>query len=230
MSTDNESVRLNKYLALHAGVSRREADEFVLRGRVTVNGKTAVNGMQISPTDSVELDEEPLNKTTELIYLKLHKPVGFVCSRKAQGDTQTIYDLLPDEYNPLKSVGRLDRDSSGLIIMTNDGDFAHQMTHPSFSKVKIYDVTIDKTLEPLHQQMIGDIGINLDDGKSQLGLECMSDNRQEWRITMSEGRNRQIRRTFSALGYTVSKLHRTNFGPYTLGNLAPGKTESVRKL
>ncbi len=230
VSTDNESTRLNKYLALHAGISRREADEFVLRGRVTVNGKTAVNGMQVSPSDTVSLDDKPLSKTTELIYVMLNKPVGYVCSRRAQGENQTIYDLLPTKYHSLKSVGRLDRDSSGLIMMTNDGDFAHHMTHPSFSKVKIYDVTLDKTLEPLHQQMIGDIGINLDDGKSQLGLECMSDDRLQWRITMSEGRNRQIRRTFSALGYTVSKLHRTNFGPYTLGNLAPGKIESVQKL
>lgn len=230
MRGDNESIRLNKYLALHAGISRREADEFVLRGRVTVNGKTAVNGMQVSPSDAVFLDDEPLSKTTELIYVMLNKPIGYVCSRRAQGDNQTIYDLLPTEHHSLKSVGRLDRDSSGLILMTNDGGFAHQMTHPSFSKVKIYNVTLDKTLEPLHQQMIGDIGINLDDGKSKLGLECMSDDRKEWRITMSEGRNRQIRRTFSALGYTVSKLHRTNFGPYTLGNLAPGEIKSVQKL
>ncbi len=230
MSTDNESVRLNKYLALHAGVSRREADEFVLRGRVTVNGKTAVNGMQISPTDSVELDEKPLNKTTELIYLKLHKPVGFVCSRKAQGDNQTIYDLLPSEYHSLKSVGRLDRDSSGIILLTNDGDFAHNMTHPSFHKVKQYDVVLDRPLEPLHQQMVGDIGIDLDDGKSQLTLERQSDDRTAWKVTMSEGRNRQIRRTFAALGYTVTKLHRTDFGPYNLGHTAPGTFEITSKL
>ena len=230
MNSDKQSVRLNKYLALHAGISRREADEFVLHGRITVNGKTAVNGMQISPTDSVSLDDKLINKTTELIYIMLNKPVGYVCSKRSQGDHQTIYNLLKEDLRSLKSVGRLDKDSSGLIILTNDGDFAHQMTHPSYRKVKQYDVVLDKPLEPLHHQMISDYGIDLEDGKSQLGLEKQDDNRLKWKVIMSEGRNRQIRRTFVALGYTVTKLHRTNFGPYNLGHIAPGAFEVTTKL
>jgi 23S rRNA pseudouridine2605 synthase len=108
-------------------------------------------------------------------------------------------------------------------MLTNDGDFAHRMTHPKFAKTKIYYVRLDHELEPLHQQMISDIGIQLDDGRSQLLLQRRSEStRKEWQITMSEGRNRQIRRTFAALGYTVLRLHRVQFGTYTIETLKPG--------
>jgi 23S rRNA pseudouridine2605 synthase len=163
-------------------------------------------------------------------YIMLNKPVGYVCSRKRQGDTPTMYELLPAELQELKSVGRLDKNSSGLILLTNDGDFAFQMTHPKFVKTKVYEVEIDRDLAPLHQQMIADFGVNLPDGRSQLGLMRRSDeNRREWQVTMSEGRNRQIRRTFEALGYSVVALHRTDFGPYTLGDLESGKFITVDK-
>jgi 23S rRNA pseudouridine2605 synthase len=147
-----------------------------------------------------------------------------VCSRKAQGENPTIYDLLPADMAALKPVGRLDKDSSGLLILTNDGDFAHRMTHPSFRKTKVYEVHLDRALEPLHQQMIADYGVEIGDGTSQLSLERMDDTRTSWVVTMSEGRNRQIRRTFGSLGYSVTALHRTTFGPYTLADLPSGKT------
>ena len=224
-------MRLNKFLALHAGISRREADSLIEKGRVSVNGQTASLGLQVQPEDIVAIDGKKLSSDTELIYLAFNKPVGYVCSRRAQGESPTIYELLPPEYRTLKSVGRLDRDSSGLLLLTNDGDYAQQMTHPRYSKVKIYEVGLDKPLEPLHQQMISDFGVDLDDGKSKLGLESKSDDdRTQWTVTMSEGRNRQIRRTFAALGYTVTKLHRTGFGRYTVGELAPGSFEIVSKL
>lgn len=223
-----DETRLNKYLALQLGISRREADEFIERGRVTVNGTPAVLGTRLTSTDSVTVNGKPLGENVDHVYLAFHKPVGYVCSRKQQGDSPTIYDLIPKQYHTLKPVGRLDRDSSGLILLTNDGDFAFRMTHPSFHKMKIYEVTLHKDLEPLHQQMISDHGIQLEDGRSQFELERLSDNdRKHWRISMSEGRNRQIRRTFIALGYEVVTLHRTNFGNYALGNLARGKIETT---
>ena len=154
--------------------------------------------------------------------------MGYVCSRRAQGDNPTIYDLIPHQYHVLKPVGRLDRNSSGLLLLTNDGDFAYRMTHPKFAKTKVYHVQLDHDLAPLHQQMISDFGIQLDDGTSQLGLMRLSEsNRHEWQVTMSEGRNRQIRRTFLALGYTVKKLHRVQFGNYALGDMKEGELESV---
>lgn len=227
MNSDDSSTRLNKFLALHLGISRRQADELIEKGNVSVNGTAASLGAHIGPDDTVSVKGKPVNTATELVYLLLNKPVGYVSSRRAQGSSPTLYELLPREYHQLKTVGRLDRDSSGLILLTNDGDFAQRMTHPSYQKVKRYDVTLDKPLEPLHQQMISDFGIDLDDGKSQLTLERQSDDRTHWQVTMNEGRNRQIRRTFAALGYTVTALHRTVFGTYVLAGMAAGEYRLV---
>lgn len=222
------SERLNKFIALHLGISRREADERIEKGRVIINGKPAILGQRAEEGQTITVDGKPLQATTQLQYLLLNKPVGYVSSRRAQGDTPTLYSLLPKEYHTLKPVGRLDKDSSGLILLTNDGDFAFRMTHPKFQKVKVYEVSLNKQLEPLHQQMIADFGVMLPDGRSQLGLTRAHDtDRRHWTVTMSEGRNRQIRRTFAALGYEVKKLHRTNFGNYALGDISPGKYSLV---
>lgn len=221
-------MRVNKYLAQATGLSRREADTAVEQGRVTVNGIAAGLGAHIAETDSVALDDKPIAKQTSFTYMLFNKPIGYVCSRKIQGGTATIYQLLPEEYRALKPVGRLDKDSSGLLLLTDDGDFAHTMTHPSFHKTKSYEVSIDKPLAPLHRQMISDHGISLEDGPSKLELERMNEaNDLNWRVNMHEGRNRQIRRTFLALGYVVTKLHRTHFGNYQLDSLGSGKYRTV---
>lgn len=218
------SERLNKHLALILGVSRREADAMISNGRVVVNGVAAIIGNQVSDSDTIVVDGRPVARDKAFVYIAMNKPIGYVCSRRSQGDNRTIYELLPSEYHQLKTVGRLDKDSSGLIILTNDGDFAFQMTHPKFYKVKQYNIRLDRDLEPLHQQMISDYGVTLEDGPSKLQLTRLSDdNRKGWAVTMSEGRNRQIRRTFSALGYNVKKLHRTDFGSYSLGDIKPGE-------
>ncbi len=219
------SIRLNKYLAHVTGISRREADELIEQGRVTVNGRVVELGQQIAETDLLAVDGRTVaNTTPSYTYLLLNKPIGYVCSRKRQGDSPTIYELLPERYHALKPVGRLDRDSSGLLLLTDDGDFAHHMTHPSFHKNKTYEATLDHALEPLHRQMISDYGVDLEDGKSQLHLERLVDGDEtQWKILMHEGRNRQIRRTFLALGYTVTKLHRTHFGNYQLSDLKPSE-------
>lgn len=215
-------MRLNKYLAFHMGISRRHADELISKGAVSINGSPVTVGRSVDSSDAVAVNGAPIATDTPFRYIALHKPAGYVCSRRAQGNSPTIYDLLPTELHTLKTVGRLDRDSSGIILLTNDGDFAQQMTHPRYAKTKRYEVTLDRALEPLHQQMINDFGIDLEDGKSRLILEKQSDDRREWIVTMQEGRNRQIRRTFAALGYTVLRLHRTDFGRYTLGDLHEG--------
>ncbi len=226
--TSDTSERLNKYLALQLGISRREADEMIERGSVSVNGETVSLGARFEAHDLIKVNDQVIGARVDYVYIILNKPAGYVCSRKQQGDSPTIYDLLPKEYHTLKTVGRLDRDSSGLILLTNDGDFAFRMTHPKFHKTKIYGVRLDKELEPLHQQMISDFGVTLEDGLSKFTLERLHDTKRDmWRIYMSEGRNRQIRRTFSSLGYEVVKLHRTDFGPYHLGDLEPGKFETV---
>lgn len=221
---ESETIRLNKHLALQLGISRREADELIDRGQVTINGTPASLGARFHTGDTIAVKGKPVRTETDFAYLILNKPVGYVCSRRAQGENPTVYDLLPPKYHDLKLVGRLDKNSSGLIMLTNDGDFAYQMTHPKFVKVKIYKVLINDDLAPLHQQMISDYGVVLEDGPSKLSLERLSDtNRKQWQVSMSEGRNRQIRRTFESLGYVVKKLHRTNFGNYSLGDIKPGE-------
>ena len=216
-------MRLNKFIALSLGVSRRKADELIEQGQILVNGDRAVLGRQISQSDTVLYNSRELHIQPKKLIL-FHKPVGYLCSRASQGGAPTIYELLPTSLHHLKPVGRLDKDSSGLILLTNDGDFAHQMTHPSFYKMKRYLVTLDQPLQPLHRQMINDFGVQLPDGPSRLTLERQheGDNRR-WIVQMSEGRNRQIRRTFAALGYTVKKLHRTDFGSYSLGGMKRGE-------
>ncbi|HEY1085258.1 MAG TPA: pseudouridine synthase [Candidatus Saccharimonadales bacterium] len=220
MQSDKDQ-RLNKFLALQLGISRREADDLIEKKSVKINDQIAELGQRVSIGDIINVNGKQIDSSTQFVYLALHKPAGYVCSRKRQGDTPTIYELLPKEYHQLKPVGRLDKDSSGMILLTNDGDFAHQMTHPSFHKVKIYEVTLDNPLQPLHQQMISDFGVILEDGKSQFLIE-KTEQAKTYKITMSEGRNRQIRRTFAALGYSVARLHREQFGNYQLNDLASG--------
>lgn len=265
--------RLNKHIALARGISRRAADDLIEQGKVTINTTPATLGARFDPAaDHVFIDGKALEEKPAFRYIAFHKPVGYVCSRRAQGDSPTIYSLLPSELHTLKPVGRLDRNSSGLILLTNDGDFAYHMTHPKFYKTKVYEVTLDHPLQPLHRQMISDFGVMLPDGKSKFELGRLntdalvrvathggaptfeksdfskeganvstgpvapSDTTKEkdgsvpdtfWRITMSEGRNRQIRRTFAALGYTVTALHRTHFGNYSLGDIKPGSYITV---
>ena len=227
-ATNSSAQRLNKFVALALGVSRRQADELIEQGRVTVNDQPAKLGQRITATDIIRYGNKRLTAQTHQLIL-LHKPVGYLCSRASQGGVPTIYELLPKDLHPLKPVGRLDKDSSGLILLPNDGDFAHQMTHPSFYKIKRYLVTLDQPLQPLHRQMINDFGVQLPDGPSRLTLERQHDgDDHRWIVQMSEGRNRQIRRTFAALGYTVAKLHRTDFGNYTLGDIKRGEFQESK--
>ena len=244
-------IRLNKFLAERLGVSRRQADDLISAGKIKIEFaknndfgtdkeaqtgvKTATLGDRIDKNDRVWYNGSIIPFDVGYFYIAMNKPVGYVCSKKRQGQAPTIYELLPKEYQNLKTVGRLDKDSSGLIILTNDGDFAFSMTHPKFIKEKIYEVELDRDLKPLHRQMIADYGIELADGKSKLGLTRMIDDRKDplydrcFRVTMSEGRNRQIRRTFAALGYEVVKLHRTNFGKYALDGLKSGEIAKITK-
>lgn len=218
-----EQIRLNKFLAERLGVSRREADDLIASHKVQINGKAATLGARVDKSSKVCYNNKIVPFDTEYTYIAFNKPTGYVCSRHAQGDTPTLYELLPDEFRKLKTVGRLDKDSSGLILLTNDGDFAYQMTHPKFHKEKIYEVQLDRPLEPLHQQMISDYGVMLDDGPSKFTVAKKQSDPHIYLATLSEGRNRQIRRTFAALGYRVTGLYRIQFGKFQLSGLKSGK-------
>lgn len=216
-------MRINVYIAQATGLSRRAADQAIVAGRVTVNGKPTELGTTVSTTDEVVLDKHPITPAVKSLTIMLNKPVGYVVSRDGQG-SPTVYNLLPDEYHHLKPVGRLDKDSSGLLLLTDDGQLANQLTHPSYNKTKVYEITLDKPLVAGDKARIEN-GVKLSDGISQLQIENV--NGKSFTVTMREGRNRQIRRTFATLGYTVAKLHRTSFGDYTLDDLPSGESTII---
>ena len=214
-------MRINRFIAQSTGMSRRKADSVIKQNRVKVNTETVTIGMNISESDSVTLDDKPINIPLSHKSIALHKPVGYVSSRDGQG-SRTIYDLLPEQLHNLKPIGRLDKDSSGLLLLTTNGNLAHKLTHPSFNKIKIYKVTLDKPLSNEHQKTIKN-GVTLEDGESKLNITSQSNDNRNWQVSMHEGRNRQIRRSFEKLGYQVINLHRISFGEYTIDSLESGK-------
>ncbi len=220
-------MRVNKFIAASTSLSRRAADTAIANGRVRINDQVAQLGSNVALDDQVTLDGQPVTKRAVTQTIILHKPVGYVCSKAGQG-SKTIYELLPNELWHLKPVGRLDKDSSGLLVMTDDGQLANQLTHPSYQKDKTYEISLDRGLEAQDFEQITNLGVKLDDGLSKLRLSYINDNGAQLRVVMHEGRNRQIRRTFEALDYRVMVLHRTEFGPYNLGPLPAGKYQAVK--
>ncbi len=216
-------MRLNVFIAKSSGLSRRAADAAIADGRVMVNDMRPVLGQQYTAGDTVTLDGTQLTEPTTMTTIMFNKPAGYVCSREGQGN-KTIYELLPPELHGLKPVGRLDKYSSGLLLLTDDGNLAFELTHPSKQKTKVYQVRLNKPLQPLHQQMISDYGVQLEDGISKFLIIKDGDTLT---VTMREGRNRQIRRTFDALGYHVNYLHRISFGPYNLDGLKHGSYQTI---
>ena len=217
-------MRINRFVASASALSRRAADTALLAGRVMINGRTAKLGDQITPGDTIELDGERLNLPDTHTYLMLNKPVGYVSSRNRQGSDPTIYELLPETAHKLRLVGRLDRDSSGLMLLSDDGDFINRYTHPKADKQKIYELTLSRPLDPNHRLRL-ETGIMLNDGPSRVRVKKATG--AHVTVAISEGRNRQLRRMFGALGYSLIRLHRTQVGPYELHGLGSGAWKEV---
>lgn len=210
-------MRINQYVARSTGLGRRAADELIAQGQVSVNGTVREPGYQVQTDDVVTLNGQTVSPPDQLQTLLLNKPVGYVCSRDGQG-SPTIYQLIPRHFLHLKPIGRLDKDSSGLLLMTNDGDLANRLSHPKYAKNKVYLVRLNKPLSTKGQQQIEN-GVKLTDGISQLQLHAKDKAGLNWQVTMHEGRNRQIRRTFVAVGVTVASLQRIQLGDYQLAQL-----------
>lgn len=215
-------MRLNQYLAKHTELSRRSADTAIADGRVVVNGKLPEVGQQFNEDDVVELDGQPLVKL-KTTTIMLNKPIKTICSKIQQGNVQTVYNLLPPELQHLTYVGRLDKDTSGLLIMSNDGDLIQAVTHPSHNVDKVYEAQLPR---PLRDQDLRELqaGVMLEDGISKLEVSGKGRN---WTIKIHEGRNRQIRRTFEKLGYELDRLHRSKIGRLTLGHLKTGEYKEI---
>lgn len=217
-------MRINQYIAAASHLSRRAADTAIAQRRVRLNGQIASLGQTVPTGARIELDGRVLTPTANYTYLMLHKPTGYISSRTQQGNTPTLYSLLPNEHHRLRIAGRLDQDSSGLILLSDDGAFIQRQTHPSFGKLKRYELTLSHPLTAADRQSL-EAGVRLTDGLSRLTVTKAQG--KNVTVTLGEGRNRQLRRTFGALGYGIERLHRTELGPYKLGDLAPGGWQVV---
>ncbi len=177
-------------------------------------------GQTVDERAAVTLDGQPVTPRPSFTYVIVNKPVGFVSSRVRQGDDPTIYGLLPSEFKTLRIAGRLDRDSCGLLLLSDDGSFIQAITHPSTGKFKRYELTLES---PMSESDVAKLvaGVKLTDGLSRVKVVAAAG--KHLTVELAEGRNRQLRRTFGALGYTITKLRRTNIGVFELGGLASGK-------
>lgn len=215
-------MRINKFLAHFSGLSRRKADDAIDDGQVSVNGKPAERGQTVSSDDEVTLEGVSIREG-EYGYVLFHKPVGVITSRAQQGETETIYSVLPKELESLKPVGRLDKNTSGLLILTDDGELAQQLTHPKHFREKRYRVRLRKPLDAGNLALIQGPGVELEDGTSKFSVRPSTKDDKLFFVTLSEGRNRQIRRSFEALGNHVDKLHRYAMDGLTLEGLKVGE-------
>ena len=218
-------MRLSRYLASMPGLnlSRRSADEMIAEGLVKVNGLPAEIGMRLNLGDKIQVrgkaKEHEYAPKSEFTTLLLNKPYGVVCSRDGQGK-QTVYDLLPRKYSDLKVAGRLDADSTGLVIMSDNGDLIQILTHPSNNHSKVYHIRLSKPLTDEDRLTIIKRGVNIGDRRlSKFEVRVMP---EFYEVRISEGRNRQIRRTFEKLGYHVTNLKRMSMSKYELGELKSG--------
>ena len=221
-----EGIRLQKYISRCGRASRRQAEALMLDGRVRVNGELVAElGTRIVPgRDTVQVDDDVL-ELTAVRWIAFHKPTGVLTTRKDPHGGLTVYDVLPEECSALRYVGRLDRESEGLLILTNDGDVAHGIQHPSRQVVRVYRVVVTGTLAQSKCAVLLR-GVQLEDGVARFSsLDVLK--REEFRTTievvLTEGRKREVRRMLNAIGHGVLRLVRIRFGPIKLGELPVGE-------
>ena len=223
-------VRLNRFISQSGVCSRREADEFILAGVVTVNGQVVTElGTKILPTDEVRFNDERLQGEKH-VYIVLNKPKGYVTSLEDPHADKTVMDLLRDACTErVYPVGRLDKNSLGLLLITNDGDVTRQLTHPSYRKKKIYQVTLDKPLTRADMDTLTE-GITLEDGDIFADeVAYASEDKKNVGVEIHSGRNRIVRRMFEHLGYSVQKLDRVYYAGLTKKNLKRGDWRFLTK-
>ncbi|MBV9293268.1 MAG: rRNA pseudouridine synthase [Frankiales bacterium] len=218
-------LRLQRVLAQAGLGSRRSCEELIAAGRVTVNGARATLGRRVVPgADLVRVDGELVPTATDLVHLALHKPVDVVTAMTADG-RRCVGDLVADLAPGLHHVGRLDADSEGLLLLTNDGPLSHRLTHPSWEVPKRYLVELDGVL-PRSLGRTMRAGVELEDGPARVDSWALVDaaaGRSLVEVVIHEGRNRIVRRMFEATGHPVRRLVRTAIGPIRLGELKPGR-------
>lgn len=223
-------VRLQKFLAEAGVASRRAAEKLIREGHIEVNGKpvTALGSKVNSARDRVTVDGQPV-KARGKLYVALNKPRGYISTRSDPEHRRIVTDLLPPEWRTLYPVGRLDHDTEGLIFLTNDGEFALRLTHPRYGTRKVYEAAVEGRIEP---QAVSKLTGGISDAAELLKatrarILSANNTRSIVEVELAEGKNREIRRMFEALGYKVSSLTRTRIGPIRLGQLRPGKWRTL---
>ena len=224
-------MRLNKYIASSGLCSRRKADELIENGQVMVNGKIITElGFIVSEKDKVFVDKKLIHPVKHEYY-RFYKPAGYITTLDDEKGRKTIYDILPENMLKLKPVGRLDKDSTGLLILTNDGDLINALTHPSVKVPKIYLVTVDSEVKKSEFEQMAQ-GIELDGKTAYADIEVleMNSSHTSMRITLYQGMNRQIRRMFEHFGYEVKSLKRIQHATLTLEGLRRGEFKPIKPV
>ena len=213
-------MRLNRFLAAAGLGSRRHCDELIAAGRVTINGRVCTKfSAQPGARDHVKVDDKLIHVAPTLTIM-LHKPAGFVSTRKDLHARDTVFDLIPEKFSRLFNIGRLDAQTEGLLLLTNDGELAQRLTHPRFKVDKEYEVTLDRRWDPVFTPKLLR-GIVLDGQRAKIAqLHSLSPTRL--RVILRQGINRQIRRMFEVVGYRVKHLLRIRIGNLRLGDLPCG--------
>jgi pseudouridine synthase len=213
-------MRLNRYLALCGLGSRRACEEIILGGGVRINGRAVRElATMVQPGDTVVARGRVVRPAAER-YIVINKPPGVLSSRASQGGKPTVYDILPRDAASLPHVGRLDADSEGLLLFSNDGELSQALTHPSRHVEKEYDVVLGETFDAKHIPKLLK-GVYLEEGRAK-AAHVHVEGANKLRVVLTQGINRQIRRMFAALGYKVKRLTRTRLGPLKLGRLPRG--------
>jgi pseudouridine synthase len=229
-------IILQSLIAKIGPYSRRQAEVLIREGRVQVNGKAAELGMRAGAEDKIEIDAKRLGELPELTYLALYKPAGYTCTKREFKNEKNIYTLLPAEYQDLHAIGRLDKDSRGLIILTNDGALTQTLTHPRFGHEKEY-VVVAKTPKKapknyswlkISRALMNGVDIGEGDGVVR-PKKCELISEGKFRIVLTEGKKRQIRRMFRACGLTVADLLRVRVMSLDLGTLKEGEFRVIDK-
>ena len=220
----SEPMRIHRALARAGVASRREAERMIADGRVMVNGELARIGQTIDPAhDRVQVDsQEVALAETERVWFVLNKPAGVMTTRKDPQGRRTVFDFVPAAPG-LTYVGRLDYLTEGVVLLTNDGDAAHRLTHPSSQVERVYVATVRGNVREAAEEARA--GVELEDGlvtPAWVHVKSLGERRWEFEVALREGRNREVRRLCEALGLEVERLVRTRFGPVSLGKLAPG--------
>ncbi len=227
-----EKINLNKFIADNSSYSRRQTEDLIRKGLVKINGKTAELGQKIKLQDEVEVNGEKINTDIKKIYIKLNKPVGYVCSNRLFKGEKNIFSLV-DSEEKLFSIGRLDKDSCGLIILTNDGDLTYKLTHPKFEHQKTYLVTLRKDFHLKNNNFIEELkskfkkGVDIKEKTLARVKDIVFLSENEIKIVLTEGKKRQIREMFRVFNLRIERLQRINFAGVGLGSLREGEWERL---